>query len=180
MVLEPLTLPLWLDGLEPLLDEELLGWLLLDCWSDELELLELLELLVGLDPLDPVELDESGLVLEELELGLVDDDDELVLGLVPITPLALPEMVESCEAVPVAVPPCGYCDDVPLCNEPELDVAELPFELSVTLPETLELEDDELGDDELGVVEFKLPDVDVAELDPLGAPAPEVLIEVLL
>jgi hypothetical protein len=174
LVLEPLTLPLWLDGLEPLLDEELLGWLLLDCWSDELELLELLELLLGLDPLDPDELDESGLVLEELELGLVDDDDELVLGLVPITPLALPEMVESCEAVPVAVPPCGYCDDVPLCNEPEVDVAELPcdaaVELSVTLPETLELE-------ELGVVEFKLP---LAELDPLGAPAPEVLIEVLL
>jgi hypothetical protein len=118
-------------------------------------------------------------VLEELELGLVDDDDELVLGLVPITPLALPEMVESCEAVPVAVPPCGYCEDVPLCNEPELDVAELPcdasVELPVTLPETLELDEDELG-----VVEFKLPDPDVAELDPPGAPAPEVLIEVLL
>jgi len=111
-------------------------------------------------------------VLEELEFGLV--DDELVLGLVPSTPLALPEIVESCEAVPVAVPPCGYCADVPLCNEPELDVAELPCEdglsEALTEPETLEC-----ADDELGVVEFKLP-----LADPLGAPELEVLIDVLL
>jgi hypothetical protein len=116
-------------------------------------------------PLDSDELDESGLVLDEL----------LSVSIVPLS-LLVPDMVESCDAVPVAAPPCGYCDDVPLCSEPELDVAELPcadgVELSVTLPETLVLDDDELG-----VVEFKLPD---AEVDPLGAPAPEVLIDVLL
>ena len=99
------------------------------------------------------ELDESGLVLEELPSGLVDEDeDELVLGLVPSTPLALPEIVESCDAVPVAVPPCGYCVDVSLVE--------------------LELLDE---DEESGVVEFRVP---LAE--PLGAPAPEVLIDVLL
>ena len=78
----------------------------------------------------------------------------------------------------MAVPPCGYCGEVSLCRDPELDVAELPceasepVELSATDPETLVLDDDEFG-----VVEFKFPD---AEVDPLGAPAPEVLIDVLL
>jgi hypothetical protein len=114
---------------------------------------------------------------DELELGL--DESSEPLALPEMLPDALPEIVESCDAVPVAVPPCGYCDDVPLWSEPELDVAELPcaasVELSVTEPETLVLEDDELG-----VVEFKVPDSDVAEVDPLGAPAPEVLIDVLL
>ena len=89
---------------------------------------------------------------------------ELLLGLDESSePVALPEIVESCDAVPADVPPW---------SEPDVDVAELPCELSVTEPETLELEDDELG-----VVEFKLS---LAELDPLGAPAPEVLIDVLL
>ena len=147
------------DSLVGLVEEAGLSLPCRDCRSVELELLELLEI------------DESG--LDELP-GLDVSIDPLALPDPEMLPEALPEIVESCDAVPVAVPLCGYCDEAPLCSEPELDVAELPceggVELSVTEPETLELEDDELGG-----VEFNVP-----LADPLGAPEPDVLIDVLL